>query len=208
MGSLQVPTQRINQAESETGLWFCSEPVNHRVQRLESSVQSPASGTQHPESSVHYLPPESRNSGMPKKPSNILRINKTYDLKIPQSIIYKGTFCYIFSTPKHIIPQAQNEKNRWTKDILKSLRGHSNIQTLGENSGTWALGRQSEGTRRALGHSEGNWVLGHLEDTRTLGGHSEGTRTLGGHSEGTWRALGHLRHLSTRTLRALRQLGT
>ena len=48
-------------------------------------------------------------SGMPKKPSNTLRLEKTYDLKIPQSIIYKGMFCYLFSTPK-LFPQAQNEK--------------------------------------------------------------------------------------------------
>ena len=34
---------------------------------------------------------------------------KTYNLKILYSIIYKGIFCYFFSTPKHIL-QAQMKK--------------------------------------------------------------------------------------------------
>ena len=63
------------------------------------------------------LASRSRKSGMPKKPSNILRLKKTYHLKIRQSIFYKGKFCFIFSTPKHI-PQAQNEKNRWISQNL------------------------------------------------------------------------------------------
>ena len=59
------------------------------------------------------------------------------------------------------------------------------------HSGTWALGGHSEGTRRALGH---------LENT---GGHLENAFT--------WkdtRALGHIRHVGTQTLKALRHLGT
>ena len=85
--------QWFNQAESETGFWFCSEPVNNsvqcpvpsflsvassvqspasKVQRPESSVQSPACKVQRPESSVQspafrvqHFRLESRNSGMP-----------------------------------------------------------------------------------------------------------------------------------------------
>ena len=51
--------QWFNQAESETGFWFCSEPVNNSVQcpvpsflSVASNVQSPASRVQHQEHSV------------------------------------------------------------------------------------------------------------------------------------------------------------
>ena len=73
--------QRINQAKSDTGFWFYSEPVSDsvqcpvpsflsvapRVQRPESSVQSTASRVKRPEYSVQS--PESntcvQSSGIP-----------------------------------------------------------------------------------------------------------------------------------------------
>ena len=63
------------------------------------------------------------------------------------------------------------------------------------------------GTEHGFKDSQDTRALRHSESTqRALGGHL-GTRTLGGYSS-TWRALGHLRHLDTRTLRALRDLDT
>ena len=51
--------QWFNQTESETGFWFCSEPVNNSVQcpvpsflSVASSVKSPASAVQRPASRV------------------------------------------------------------------------------------------------------------------------------------------------------------
>ena len=117
MTSLKIPTQRIfnnlikqNQKLSSDSVLNQSTTVSG-VQSPESSIQSLASRVQGPASRIQHstLVSRSMKSGMPKKPSNTLRSEKTYDLKISMSIIYKGMFCYIFSTPK-LVPQAQNEK--------------------------------------------------------------------------------------------------
>ena len=50
--------EQINQAESETGFWFCSEPINNSLQCPEPNVQSAVSIFQCPYSSVQS--PESR----------------------------------------------------------------------------------------------------------------------------------------------------
>ena len=70
MGDLEVLSdshpmnfQWFNQAESETGFWFCSEPANNSIQCPEPGVESVVSTVQHPESSVQHLRPESKNSG-------------------------------------------------------------------------------------------------------------------------------------------------
>ena len=64
MKSIEIRTQGIfiDQAGSETGLWFYPEPVKNSAQCPEPSVQTAASGIQSLESSIQRQ--ESRNSGM------------------------------------------------------------------------------------------------------------------------------------------------
>ena len=48
---------------------------------------------------------------MPKKPYNILRLKKTFDLKIPQSSIYKTIICYIIFYPRSIFQKYKIKKS-------------------------------------------------------------------------------------------------
>ena len=80
------------------------------------------------------------------------------------------------------------------------------------HSGTGRAFKDTLKVLEHLRHSESTRALGHSESTQKALkalGHSDtyGPRAFGGHL-GTWRALGHLRHLGTRTLRAPRHLGT
>ena len=56
-------------------------------------------------------------SGMPKKPSNTLRLEKTYDLKIPQSIIIKECFATSF-LPRNLFHKHKMKINRWISQNL------------------------------------------------------------------------------------------
>ena len=107
----------------------------------------------------------------------------------------KHLFMLSISFKSHLIRHSGTE--RAFKDTRRTLKhlGHSeSTRAVGHSEGTQRAPRgHSEGTQRALGGHLGTWALGE---------HSEGA-----HSEGT-RALGHLRHLGTETLRALRHSGT
>ena len=96
MRSLKIPIKRyvnnlINQNQKLSSDFVMNQSTTvSNVQSTASGVQSPAeklqrpeSRVQHPESSVQYLRPAASNSSVPKNPSNILRLKKTYDLKTP-----------------------------------------------------------------------------------------------------------------------------
>ena len=121
-----------------------------------------------------------------KKPSNILRSKKAYDLKISQSIIYvKGYFYTFFSTLKSTIHK-QSKANHRISQILMiiclkvisekffSFNVDVNNQPTAPLSTGRALGGQSC-TQRALEHlgTRRVWVI-----EGTLGGRGGGTRTL------------------------------
>ena len=89
MRSLKIPIKRYvnnlinqNQKLSSDSVMNQSTTVSN-VQSPAEKLQRPESRVQHPESSVQYLRPAASNSSVPKNPSNILRLKKTYDLKTP-----------------------------------------------------------------------------------------------------------------------------
>ena len=69
-------TSRVQRPESSA-----QSPAS-RAQRPESRVQSPASRVQRPETSIQLLRPESRNSGMPKQNKTAREIFAANSLEI------------------------------------------------------------------------------------------------------------------------------
>ena len=103
MRPLQIPTQIIFDNLIQQNQELGSDPVLNQsatvstVQRLVSSVQSPASNS-------CVMSPGNLYTQKP------LRQKKTYDLKILSRVSFiKEYFATFFSTPKHIL-QARNEK--------------------------------------------------------------------------------------------------
>ena len=111
MRSLKIPAPRnFNNLIRQNQTLGSDSDLNQsttvpRVQSPGSSAQSPASLVQRP-----TLAPKAQEFRYAQKTLNILRLRKTCNLKIPQSIIYVY-FAVFFPTLKYIV-QAQNEKNR------------------------------------------------------------------------------------------------
>ena len=101
MRSLEISTQRILRNLIKQNQKLSSDSVLNQS-GIQSNVRSPEPRVQSPAFRVQHSTLVSRfkKSGVAKKPKNILRLKKTYDLKIPQSIAYKEIFCYIFFQQK------------------------------------------------------------------------------------------------------------
>ena len=141
-----------------------------------------------------------------EKPSNILRYEKAYGLKISQSIVYVKKYFKVFLCPRRYYTRTPSKSSHSISQnamtiLLKCISKECFLLIVNVNASLkfcWTLGGLSEGIQRTFGH---------LDTRETLEEHSS-TRAFKALRHYSTQGTPALAHLGTWTLRALRHFGT